>query len=529
MLSRSRWETVGPPATPEEEAALELVRKALPDSPLIRGWTNVSFQDQRGDSAEVDVVLVTAQGIVLIELKGWSGRLDVSMGNWKQSWPGKSPRTQPDPVALNEMKCRRLKTVLDRYCRDERLAHPPYVWSVVVLHSRGSRVELSAATTARICALDGAGVTGNLPTLSSTLQEDFGRGQLTKSDVDRTVALLRDLGVVHQPARREPPAGATALAPALVPAQPTGPPTATVPDSAPLPLFDELDAEQLAALGVAAEHVELVRSASDLVDLMGVLDDAVWDDLERVAGGALIAQVLDDREALRQRHQEVARQAAAAQSVPSTQPLPSTQPGPAAHAQPEPVGVAIALPAQPKPHEESRLPVETLVQVARTEAQAGRLDAARALNARVRELVLARTLDLSQEELALIVEGLRAHPAARHRLRTGTPAGRVPSRSLAVAPRVPDLGQLWPSPVGGKSFSLLLRMDDVLDRSSGLFLSQVIGAERATQVVRRLRQVRPDGGRLRLASDGVLVSRMPDSDHHFVVGQVGPDEWFPAW
>jgi hypothetical protein len=75
---------------------------------------------------------------------------------------------------------------------------------------------------------------------------------------------------------------------------------------------------------------------------------------------------------------------------------------------------------------------------------------------------------------------------------------------------------------------LLVRVPDVLDRSAGLFLSQIIGQAKAARVNARLRKGRPDGGRIRIVTDGTVVSRRDAQSAWFVVGHVAPDEWFPG-
>jgi hypothetical protein len=98
----------------------------------------------------------------------------------------------------------------------------------------------------------------------------------------------------------------------------------------------------------------------------------------------------------------------------------------------------------------------------------------------------------------------------------------VPATATATLQR----GALWLAPVTGATYSLLVRVSDVVDRSSGVFLSQVIGREAARRVNADLRIGRPDGGRIRVTPGGVVVSRRDPVSPWFVVGAVTPGSWF---
>ncbi|MBU8820263.1 NERD domain-containing protein [Mycolicibacterium goodii] len=65
------WKVMGDPATPAEAAALDAFRELLPDDGITTAWANLTFINDQGRTAEVDVLLLTPQGMYLVELKGW--------------------------------------------------------------------------------------------------------------------------------------------------------------------------------------------------------------------------------------------------------------------------------------------------------------------------------------------------------------------------------------------------------------------------------------------------------------------------
>jgi hypothetical protein len=171
-----------------------------------------------------------------------------------------------------------------------------------------------------------------------------------------------------------------------------------------------------------------------------------------------------------------------------------------------------------------------MLQIARSEVVAGRFPAARALHSAVRSALddtmkvdwTAREVRALRDELAEFLPLARRLDALLNDHASDTP-------QLVVAGRGPaQIGTLWTGPYLSAVYSLLVRVPDVLDRRSGLFLSQVIGPAAAASINRQLREGRPDGGRIRVADDGTVISRRDPMSPWFVVGRVTPDEWFPT-
>ncbi|QPE03361.1 NERD domain-containing protein [Microbacterium schleiferi] len=62
------WRVMGDPAQAQEAEALAAVRNLLPDDGIARAWANVTFTDNDGRLNEVDVLILTRGGLIVVEL-----------------------------------------------------------------------------------------------------------------------------------------------------------------------------------------------------------------------------------------------------------------------------------------------------------------------------------------------------------------------------------------------------------------------------------------------------------------------------
>ncbi len=151
------WRVMGEPAQAHEAAALEKLRSLLPDDGVARAWANVTFTDQDGRLNEIDALVVTRSGILLVELKGWHGTIAGDQQTWLHAG-----RSENNPRKLANAKAKRLAGVL------KHLAHSagrggdsiPFIEEAVVLHGEDSVVQLDAFAREAVWALDGYRVRG---------------------------------------------------------------------------------------------------------------------------------------------------------------------------------------------------------------------------------------------------------------------------------------------------------------------------------------------------------------------------------
>jgi hypothetical protein len=404
---------VDEPVTPAEAEALTRVRELLPDDPLCHAWANLTFPDQTGHLNEVDLLLLIRQGFFVVELKGWHGKVVGRLNDWQLKHPGGGSDQRANPLNLTDRKAKRLKGLLQHEANESReQVRLPYIAPAVVMHGRGSQIELSSATRGSVFGLDGFAVRG-VPSFTELFKAPSRNRQLDKVETDALVRLVRNSGLAPRLAHADTSSRSTPSVESPVTRVPaSAPPAAGVAGS---PLEDLTD-DQLHRLGVAADSVTVVRRAKDIESLIGRLPDDVWDDLEAVAGGEPVEDVVERRQAATTRFAEVSARAievgwapAQAGSSAEAEHEVAAPPSEASHEDPvsdlerrlrETFGDAVrsrgasrtaAAAAAQKigtpqtsgngghPAATPLIPAETLLTVARTEAMAGPLEAAHQL------------------------------------------------------------------------------------------------------------------------------------------------------
>ncbi|MDV7991939.1 BREX system serine/threonine kinase PglW [Rhodococcus sp. IEGM 1374] len=145
------WKVMGDAASPAEAAALDTFRDLLPDDGIATAWANLTFINDQGRTAEVDVLLLTTQGMYLVELKGWHGRVTGNAQRWNQG-----QRNSENPRLLADRKAKWLKGLLqDRAPNQAAKALIPRIHAVVVMHGEGSTVDIAAPGDIGVLTLDG--------------------------------------------------------------------------------------------------------------------------------------------------------------------------------------------------------------------------------------------------------------------------------------------------------------------------------------------------------------------------------------
>jgi serine/threonine protein kinase len=145
-----RWIEVTPSQFAHEADGLRIVRDLLPKRAPFRAWTNFEFRDDRGNWSEVDLLILAPDGLHLVELKYYSGRL---RGN-DQTWLRDGRAAEDSPLRLANRKAKRLRSKLmsayDDWRRGRRFDSPPpparevipYIQESVFLHHPDLVVEL---------------------------------------------------------------------------------------------------------------------------------------------------------------------------------------------------------------------------------------------------------------------------------------------------------------------------------------------------------------------------------------------------
>lgn len=142
---------MGDPASPAEAAALDAFRELLQDDGITTAWANLTFINDQGRTAEVDVLLLTTQGMYLVELKGWHGAIRGNAQRWNHG-----QRNVENPRLIADRKAKWLKSLLqDRTPNQSARRQVPHIHAVVVMHGEGSTVEIASPGDIGVLTLDG--------------------------------------------------------------------------------------------------------------------------------------------------------------------------------------------------------------------------------------------------------------------------------------------------------------------------------------------------------------------------------------
>ena len=191
------WQQLGPPAQEHEAAALQTIRGMLPENDCY-AWANVEYIDAEGPK-ESDLILLGPFGFLLVELKGWHGRLVGKQDRWERF--GRNGPLPVDGSALNttHKKAQKLKSALTAELRRSKRQQNiwlPRLEAVVVFHGEGLEVDVEPHTN--LFALDGYRVKG-LPVFSEVIKGLGGFQPLNPSTIDSTRALMESIGLRGRP------------------------------------------------------------------------------------------------------------------------------------------------------------------------------------------------------------------------------------------------------------------------------------------------------------------------------------------
>jgi len=129
-----------------EVDALEKISKCLPPSWL--AYSNFEFRDKKIGNREIDLVLVTQDAILLVELKNWNGKLRSEGTHWILNGQDRGE----SPVAITNRKSQYLKTLI--FNKEKHNVRSVYVAPIVVLCGSASPKNLSEEDKGFVCSLD---------------------------------------------------------------------------------------------------------------------------------------------------------------------------------------------------------------------------------------------------------------------------------------------------------------------------------------------------------------------------------------
>lgn len=139
-----RWITVSDSPHDHEREALAFLRRRLPDRGPYRVWSNFEFTAPGGNLYEVDALVISDNGVYLIEIKSHPGEIGGDGATWQWITPEGRRRTFDNPRILANRKAKALRDVLARAkAFDKRRNEVPYITEAVFLSDPDLVVTLS--------------------------------------------------------------------------------------------------------------------------------------------------------------------------------------------------------------------------------------------------------------------------------------------------------------------------------------------------------------------------------------------------
>src|SRR5262249_6563426 len=148
----ARWKEISPSQFPWEKEALEYIRQGLPDQEPYRAWSNFEFISDSGDINEVDLLVLSTQGLFLIEIKSRPGILSGDSGTWVWKHEGKL-FTDDNPLILANRKAKKLASLLKRQKACNRIQFP-FIEPLVFCSNPALQCTLQGIHRYKICLRD---------------------------------------------------------------------------------------------------------------------------------------------------------------------------------------------------------------------------------------------------------------------------------------------------------------------------------------------------------------------------------------
>ncbi|WP_165982469.1 BREX system serine/threonine kinase PglW [Dankookia rubra] len=174
-MKAPRWIAVSQSAFEWEREALDFVRGLLPDYTPWRAWSNFEFIDDEGRVNEVDLLVLTPAGLVMVEIKSRPGTVRGDAHSWTWITDGR-PITTDNPLPLANRKAKRLSAVLRR---QEALAGrgvlrsaAPWVEPLIFLSAIRQRPAIDPGTDKRVVLRGNPGAADDLGIIGTLLRAD---------------------------------------------------------------------------------------------------------------------------------------------------------------------------------------------------------------------------------------------------------------------------------------------------------------------------------------------------------------------
>jgi Protein kinase domain/Nuclease-related domain len=188
-----------------EREALEFLREHLPDYEPWRAWSNLEFVDDEGRVNEVDLLVLSPAGLILVEIKSRPGTIDGDAHSWYWTTDGRRSIVD-NPLLLANRKAKRLASVLRRQQAFGRGANrAPWVAEAIFLSKVMQPPRIDPGTARRVFLRGkprSPGDSGIIAALTGALDAGLGRPGSVDANIARaTSKAIEQAGI--RPAGRD--------------------------------------------------------------------------------------------------------------------------------------------------------------------------------------------------------------------------------------------------------------------------------------------------------------------------------------
>jgi serine/threonine protein kinase len=195
-MKAPRWTAVSPSPFEWEREALDFLRDNLPNHEPWRAWSNFEFIDDEGRVNEVDALVLTPVGLILIEVKSRPGTILGDAYSWTWRTQGQEVTTD-NPLPLANRKAKRLASVLRRQealngRQGARIA--PWVEPLIFLSKVSQSPSLDPGTAKRVVIRGEPGKPDDNGAIGTLLRaDDLGLGRRGAVDAAAARQIVRAL------------------------------------------------------------------------------------------------------------------------------------------------------------------------------------------------------------------------------------------------------------------------------------------------------------------------------------------------
>lgn len=206
-MNASRWTAVSQSPFAWERDALDFARSHLPDHEPWRAWANFEFIDDDGRVNEVDLLVLTPAGLVLIEIKSRPGTVTGDAHSWTWITEGRE-FTRDNPLPLANRKAKRLSAVLRRQDalsgRGAPRAAAPWVEPLIFLSDVRQIPGIDPGTLKRVVLRGRPGADNDQGLIGTLLRADdlgFGRRGTIDAAAIRAITRAIEQAGIRPPGR----------------------------------------------------------------------------------------------------------------------------------------------------------------------------------------------------------------------------------------------------------------------------------------------------------------------------------------